>query len=280
MEKNQTLNESDARTGFEYEMEDLIPIVSKLANKYVSAESSSITYETAEKLMNAVLFCIREHALPESELEVLARKKPAEQAYEAGYQSILWRVKNAMEFYNQITEQFDSYGNLCLQETIMKGFPEFFRWYDVKFDPSNSILTLDYPILKDLSQLEGIYRMEEYLAVIHLEQTFLRRFEKERVTAILSQYDADYRIMINNLCEVVLQDVLMHLLLKKPMQERLEEKDKEMIRNISAKEEEGLLKEKVSKMAELFIRTSFPENEELINYLLPVAWDLAARMVL
>ena len=280
MEKNQTLNESDARTGFEYEMEDLIPIVSKLANKYVSAESSSITYETAEKLMNAVLFCIREHALPESELEVLARKKSAEQAYEAGYQSILWRVKNAMEFYNQITEQFDSYGNLCLQETIMKGFPEFFRWYDVKFDPSNSILTLDYPILKDLSQLEGIYRMEEYLGAIHLEQTFLRRFEKERVTAILSQYDADYRIMINNLCEVVLQDVLMHLLLKKPMQERLEEKDKEMIRNISAKEEEGLLKEKVSKMAELFIRTSFPENEELINYLLPVAWDLAARMVL
>lgn len=34
----------------DYEMEELVPIVGKLAEKYTSHESTSITYEKAEQL--------------------------------------------------------------------------------------------------------------------------------------------------------------------------------------------------------------------------------------
>lgn len=44
----------------EYEIEELVPIVATLAEKYTSKESSSITYEKAQQLMEAVLYCIRE----------------------------------------------------------------------------------------------------------------------------------------------------------------------------------------------------------------------------
>ena len=44
----------------DYEMEELVPIVGKLAEKYTSHESTSITYEKAEQLMGAVLYCIHE----------------------------------------------------------------------------------------------------------------------------------------------------------------------------------------------------------------------------
>ena len=37
-------------------MEELVPIVGKLAEKYTSHESTSITYEKAEQLMGAVLY--------------------------------------------------------------------------------------------------------------------------------------------------------------------------------------------------------------------------------
>ena len=43
-----------------YEMEDLVPIVAKLAEGYTSKESTSITYERAQQLMEAVLYSIRE----------------------------------------------------------------------------------------------------------------------------------------------------------------------------------------------------------------------------
>ena len=39
----------------DYEMEELVPIVGKLAEKYTAHESTSITYEKAEQLMEAVL---------------------------------------------------------------------------------------------------------------------------------------------------------------------------------------------------------------------------------
>ena len=43
-----------------YEMEELLPIVGKLAGQYTSNESGSVTYETANQLMGAVIYCIRE----------------------------------------------------------------------------------------------------------------------------------------------------------------------------------------------------------------------------
>ena len=42
-----------------YEMEELIPIVGRLAEKYTANESTSVTYEKAEQLMGAVLYCMR-----------------------------------------------------------------------------------------------------------------------------------------------------------------------------------------------------------------------------
>ena len=43
-----------------YEMEELVPIVAKLAKRYTSGESTSITYEKAQQLMEAVLYSINE----------------------------------------------------------------------------------------------------------------------------------------------------------------------------------------------------------------------------
>ena len=38
-----------------YKMEELLPVVGKLAEKYTSFESTSVTYEKAEQLMGAAL---------------------------------------------------------------------------------------------------------------------------------------------------------------------------------------------------------------------------------
>ena len=44
----------------EYTMEELFPILGQLAEKYTAFESTSIPYETAEQLTEAVLYCICE----------------------------------------------------------------------------------------------------------------------------------------------------------------------------------------------------------------------------
>ena len=44
-----------------YEMEELIPIVAELTERYTGYESTSVTYEKANQLMEAVIYCIQEY---------------------------------------------------------------------------------------------------------------------------------------------------------------------------------------------------------------------------
>ena len=43
----------------DYTMEELLPVVGKLTEKYTGFSSTSVTYETARQLMEAVLYCLR-----------------------------------------------------------------------------------------------------------------------------------------------------------------------------------------------------------------------------
>ena len=71
-------------------IEDLIPIVAMLSEKYTSKQSSSITYEMANQLMEAAKYCIREreYQLKEecgSKNGIVLSKESAMEAYQRGY---------------------------------------------------------------------------------------------------------------------------------------------------------------------------------------------------
>ncbi len=187
-----------------YEMEELIPIVGRLVEKYTANESTSVTYEKAEQLMGAVLYCIHEAeqqgpqegdvsgniegASDRHPLTVTEKKLSAKQAYEAGEACVEQKTRKALKLYHEILPEFQSYDNACLNDTFVRGLPEFFQWYDVKFQPQNTILTLDYPVLKDISRLSGIDKVYEFIDCIRLEQKFLKKFPGSYVEEILEQY--------------------------------------------------------------------------------------------
>lgn len=231
-----------------YKMEELVPIVGKLAQRYTAGESTSVTYEKAEQLMGAVLYCIRELAYAEHENESYGtgsgsgacgaesvgcggescgiectehggdscerdqqkcgisasqEKLPARQAYERGLACVEEKVRKALSRYNALMLRFDTYGNRCLYDTVVKGIPEFFKWYDVRFAPQDTILTLDYPVLRDLSAYTGIDRIYEYLLCIEKEQALLRTFPRDDVLDALARYNPAYEDMIDNVCGAV-----------------------------------------------------------------------------
>ena len=125
-----------------YKMEELAQIVAGLAEKYTAKESTSITYERAEQFMGAVLYCIRE-VWQQKDNSIISREgMSALQAYETGFMLVEQKVKEALELYNEMIPDFNCYGSKCLYDTFVKGIPEFFRWYDIRFEPQNTILTL------------------------------------------------------------------------------------------------------------------------------------------
>lgn len=215
-------------------MEELLPIVGKLTERYTAGESTSVTYERAQQLMEAVLYCIREvksaerdednpcnceseysgqdtgNARAQFMLNEAANEKKklsAQQAYEMGLACVEKKVKAALTLYNEMQTHFDSYGNRCLYDTFVKDMPEFFKWYDIQFAPQDTILTLDYPVCRDLTVYTGIDRIYEYLGCIRQEQEFLGAFPREYVIDILREYNPFYEDMIDNIYEVVLSSV-------------------------------------------------------------------------
>lgn len=200
----------------EYTMEELFPILGQLAEKYTAFESTSIPYETAEQLTEAVLYCIREAEQVQTNALVQAEGLSARQAYAIGAAAVEEKTRAALALYHETLQDFDSYGNRCLYDAFQQGLPEFFKWYDTKFMPQETMLTLDYPLLRDLSGQTGIDRIYSFIECIHLEQAFLNGFPEGTVKGILSRYNSQY----GSLCEIVLTTLAGHLLAGKPLSER------------------------------------------------------------
>ena len=200
-----------------YEPKELLPIVAELAEKYVGCDSTSISYETAQMLMEGVIYCLEEGRLY-SKMGLRDNKISVREQYNIGKKLVKDKAVKANEIFNEMSEYFDDYGVECLYSTVQRGIPEFFKWYDVKFCPQNTILTLDYPILKNIQDLSGVDAIYEYIRAIRIEQLFLRKMERNYVITVLKCAIPKYKDMIENICEIVLLNMIGHIILKKPFQ--------------------------------------------------------------
>ncbi len=200
----------------DYQMEELLPIVSELAQKYAGYESTSITYEKAQLLMEAVLFCLNEYNSSATD-SLVQRDISVKEQYNIGAKLLFEKVENIRKIFNEISFQFEDFGVKCLYDTVQKGIPQFLKWYDIKFCPQNTILTLDYPLLIDCSFLTGADAVYKYIRAIQTEQIFLRKFDKNYVMLVLEKYNSEYSDMIENICSIVLTDIIGHIAIKKPL---------------------------------------------------------------
>ena len=265
--------------GISYEAEDLVPIVAELAKRYTSGESSSITYETAGQLMEAVLYCIREFEKGEAFSLTTGKKLSAGKCYERGLELVEKKVQDALKLYNRMMIYFSSYGNRCLQDTVGKGMPEFFKWYDVRLNPQDTLLTLDYPILMDLSADTGIDRIYGYLLCISLEQKFLRKFPRDFVREALAEYDSRYQWMIDNLCEVVLFKVIRYIVLDKNLTEPdFSPEELSRLQKIIREKSLEELREKLKEAVDDLVDDYFEEDENLKTYLYAAIQNISVRM--
>lgn len=279
--KKQSLRYAENICG-SFEVEELIPIVGKLAGKYTSFESTSITYERAEQLMDAVKYCINEAEMELNQCPLATERIYAELMYESGLGIVQEKVRKALIVYNELLPEFESYGIHCYTDTVAKGLPEFFRWYDVKFAPQESILTLDYPVLPDLSDWSGIDRIERYIMCIRLEQSFLKQFPKVFVEKALCQYNAEYKDMIDNVCPAVITKLYAHFLLGTQVSgEELTKQEEERLGDIFRSEEmESIQKRAEGELAKLVRSQYGEEQEEILQYLLFTSKDVLLRMKL
>lgn len=203
----------------EYRMEQLIPIVAELTERYTSKESSSVSYDTAQSLMEAVLYCMDE-CIRDGQAIMDPAHLPEESAlYRRGAGLVIQKTYKAKQIYEAILPSFEDYGCINYRDTILKGIPEFFVRYDPVFYPARHLLTLDYPLLNGNPKLLGIDLILEYLKGIWIEMRFLDTFDPNFVRNLLEQESPEYReLCLDNLCSPVLLHAAVRSVTGRPAQ--------------------------------------------------------------
>ncbi len=236
----------------EYKLEELVPVTAMLAEKYTSKESSSVTYETAQMLMGAVIYCIEEQEATYGSAPAGGRKVKAEEAYEAGYAQVLDKSNRAREAYNRLTADFEDYGCRNYKDTIIGGMPAFFLYYDIRFQPQNHIITLDYPTAGTYGDRCGIDLIYEYLCDIETESRFLSCFQTSAVRDLLYRTEDRFKVLyMENLCSLVLLNAIGCIIAEHPFPSLVLEKSD--IENIEMYFREDSLQE-VEQKTGAFIR--------------------------
>ena len=273
-----------------FEMEELIPIVAELTEKYTSKESTSVSYNTAKQLMNAVIYCMNEIDLVNYELDSGAAKDMAvkdmtEQqdsklAYRTGYELVVKKVFKTKALFEEMALDFNAYRNRAYYETVMKGMPAFFLYYDPKFNPQNHILTLDYPTIKSVQDSCGIDAIYEYLSYTKLEQELLKAFPEEYITTLLSFYHADYEELFINIGSIVLRNIIVCMILGKNITNHCFEKNDAVIlkKYIESSSQEEL-EIKLCNLVKILVNQVYNHNEQLYEYLKEDVKDISFELI-
>lgn len=271
------------------QMEELLPIVAELTVKYTRNESTSVTYEKAEQLMGAVIYCIQEYELhSDYDADVILKdvnqngaaqreiirieSVSARKAYELGCQLIRQKIEMTRRTYNEMIIDFQAYGNENYQDTVTEGISGFFKLYDLKFAPQNTVITMDYPTLHPIGGLQGIDAIAQYLQYICLEQKFMRALPQERVVQILEADQADYRSQFYNICGVILRELLGRNRIRMWIQEI---PSTQVQSKAFCKELEG----KLTTMLEAFIQEHYEADPILFDYLKAALPDFSVELV-
>lgn len=265
-----------------YNMEELLPLVGELANKYTSKQSSSITYEKAQQFMEAVLYCIGEYENSDPMKEMLLGKNTqadAKTAYHLGYEMVLQKVRNTKKQYHEMIQDFNSYGNRCCYDTFVRGIPNFFLYYDPRFQPQNHLLTLDYPVLHPMEGLCGIDAVEIYINCASMEQMFLKAFPEEYIRHVVNAYTKNCDDLIINLASITIRNILGAWIAGKEINVggyTLKEQERVKIfgSENSTEAMEKILEKGVSKLMNLL----FHGNKELLEYFIHDLHDFSFEL--
>ncbi|MHC1748208.1 MAG: DUF6179 domain-containing protein [Cellulosilyticaceae bacterium] len=267
-----------------YKMETLIPIVAKLTEQYTSKESSSISYDKANQLMGAVLYCIQEYEQgkqngDESYDLVTQEQLSAQEAYNRGIKCVEDKAWKLGEAYKNLMAYFNHYGNENLKDTATTGILGFLKYYDIKYAPQNTIITMDYPVLCQLQGLSGVDAVYEYIQAIAHEQRFLSNFSEKYICCILKRYNSNYEALFENLCSIILRNVLGHMMIKKPISEDgFNAKEYGELEDYIRAYDNCVLETEITKLLRELVYKGYQDDVLLFNYLKKDIPDFCVRL--
>lgn len=204
---------------------DIISLLGERVEKFTMRDSTSVTKETAERILGSILYCIKSdsnNTIKNSSLDKSLIKEENLDIRTAFYNGLLIKkekIKKAKILCENIKREFCFIDNCYYKDIIWKGIDAFFKNYDVEFNPQYNVLTLDYPLYIEIENLSGIDLIYEYLKRFYIEERFLKKFEIHVIEEILRGYNDNFTNLVINICKIILRNAIICKILNKNIYE-------------------------------------------------------------
>jgi len=201
--------------------EEIVPLQSRMMQilseeilYYTNGKSSSVSTETAQNLLESMLYCITAY------LDTLPDPSAALQTRDLGelYQNGLELVKRYVEECKVLLEEVKATrvqtDLIAYNTTIDIDIDQLLHCYNPRFEaqnttPLSTTAFIEYPLSKDDMSITGIIYIKNYLTQLKLENQFCAKYSKNYIRSLLFTHGAkhhlDYREMLVNIPEIILE---------------------------------------------------------------------------
>ncbi len=176
---------------------------------FTSGKSSSVPVETAQSLLESMLYSITVYLDSQSEPHTALREEDYEGIRLKGLELVKLKVDEAKQLLEEVRETRIPTELIAYNGTIDVALEGFFQLYDPRFGAQNTDAVIDYPLSKDDMSVTGIQYILNYLTQLKKENEFCAKYSKNHIRALLFAHGAkhhlDYREMLVNIPEIILE---------------------------------------------------------------------------
>jgi hypothetical protein len=179
-------------------------LLAKRTGRYTMQESSSVSMETAQELLESICFTLRIFLSENHATQKLLETENLDELLESGQKILEAKSKAAKHLWELTCMSSPSIQNLSYRDT-MQGIGGFFKRYDYRFFAHHIPCDIDYQLCHPVPDTYvGVEYLSEYLHRALTENQILHCFDLGLVKALLSSYCPDYQGLLINLCEPVI----------------------------------------------------------------------------
>jgi hypothetical protein len=187
----------------------IMRLLSKEILYYTGGKSSSVTVETAQKLLESALYSITLYLDSQSEPYTAIKTESLEDIRQKGLELVKLKVEEAKQLLKEVRETRTPTDLIAYNGTIDVALEGFFQLYDPRFEAQSTAAVIDYPLSKDDMSVTGILYIISYLTQLKKENEFCAKYSKNHIRALLFAHGAkhhlDYREMLVNIPEIILE---------------------------------------------------------------------------
>ena len=196
----------------------LTALAANLADTMLRGATASIRAETAQMLLDSIMFTIGTGLKALDNADAAAARieaQPVQVLFEEGLQRVRELCAVALKLQKKILSALFETPNHFYRGTIADGINGFFKLYKPQFAAQEIHITADYPVFTGRPDADGIEFIYAYLRAIACENAFLLHFSPANVHHLMLGISQDYASCPVNLFEQVLLSALGLILVEK-----------------------------------------------------------------